>query len=260
MNNFSFKDYLEWADFGLDKLPRGKIIENPDDVLPMKPLNIEYVCEQIGKYKLGLKESTDQFFGEMQWGDGPGAVKLSFGPYRGLRVVIKHLTTNLHGEATWVCKKVLEVRNFYDKNEDTLAQKLIKLLEEVDKQGIESPKNDYENLENLVSYMASSLRRNTSQRIFTFEGIRRLTDNKHYIIHFGCMGAGLQRQGQKRLDQLHIEVKYESGLIKICCNEIGDSVKSHKWKIDPSQFIEYYSPAQSKEEIVGTVVSLLNSY
>ena len=73
---------------------------------------------------------------------------------------------------------------------------------------------------------------------------------------------GVQRQGQKRLDQLQVEVKYipENGYIKVAINELGSRIRSYKWQIDPSQYCEYYMPTQPQEEIIGTLVSLLNSY
>jgi hypothetical protein len=264
MIDFSFRTWLnEWADFGLDRLPRGKVLDRPDtEEKPLQPLNIEYVCNYLGKHKLGVKEAYEPYFGELQWGTGPGAIKLVFGPWRGLRAVIRRESIDIKGQKKWLCKKVLEVRNYYDKHEDTLTQNLLKLLEEVDKGQIEAPDKDFNGLERLVLHMSHELRRNTSQRIFIYEGIRRIVTNEHYIIHFGCTGMGVQRLGQKRLDQLQLEVRHdkESGFIKVTLQEIGDKITSHGWKIDPPQFTEYYSPAQPREEIIGTVLSLLNSY
>lgn len=257
-----FKEWLaEWADFGLDVVPQ-KNLERMDDEKPVSPLNVEYVCEQISKFKLGIKEATEPFFGEIEWGEGPGSIQLCFSSSRGAYAVIRRHTKNTLGESVWVCKKVVEIRNFYDRHEDSLAQNLIKMLEEVDNGQIESPVADFTGLERLVLYIADKLKTKTSQRIFLPEGIRRIVTNEHYIIQFGVTGMGVQRAGQKRLDQLHIEVNYNKslGLIKISCNEVGDRLRSHRWIIDPSQFIEYYSPAQPKEEIAGSLLSLLNSY
>jgi hypothetical protein len=264
MIDFSFKTWLnEWADFGLDKLPRGKQLLRIDpEEKPIQHCNLEYVCNQVSRHKLGIKEGTEPFFGEVQWGKGPGAVKVSIGPFGGTHAIVRKQTTNALGETIWVCKKVLEINNYYDQHEDTLTQNILKLAEEVDGQSIEAPVKDFNGLERLVLFMANELRRNTSQRIFIYEGIRKLEPNEHYIIHFGVTGMGVQRQDQKRLDQMQVEVKYdkERGFIKIAMNELGGPIRSHKWELDPSEFIEYYSPAQTKEEITGTVLSLLNSY
>lgn len=263
MQDISFKQWFaEYADFGLDMGKKLQRVIQPDDEKPLYPINLEYVTKDLLTQNLGTKKGKDVYFGEVQWGEGPGALKVTFGPFRGLNAVIRKQCTDLQGETRWICKKVLEVGNYYDKHADSLTVKILDLLKEVDTTNIEAPTNTYEGMERLVLHMASSLRRYTTQTILQYEGIRRLVENKHYIIHFACTGAGVQRQGQKRLDQLHVEMKYdqEGGYIKVAVNEIGDKIKAHKWQIDPSQYCEYYMPTQPQDEIIGTMVSLLNSY
>lgn len=263
MMDISFKKWLaEYADFGLDMGQKRQRIIRADDEKPIYPVDLEYVTKDLLTQKLGTKKSKDVYFGEVQWGDGPGSLKVTFGPFRGLNAIIRKQCTDLKGETRWICKKVLEVGNYYDKKADTLSFKILELLKEVDTTNIETPTNAYEGMERLVLQLASDLRRYTTQTVLQYEGIRRLVENKHYIIHFSCTGMGVQRQGQRRLDQLQIEAKYEqdAGYIKIAINEVGDKIKAHKWQIDPSQFCEYYMPTQPQDEITGTMVSLLNSY
>ena len=194
MKQYSFRQWLEYADFGFDPKRKPKVVQ-VDNEKPLRPLNIEYVVEDLVKQPLGIKEATQLYFGDVRWGEGPGAVRLTFHPYRGTCVSIRKLATDLQGEGRWVCKKVLEVGNYYDnKHEGNLSFKLWDLLKEVDVTGIEHPTADYDGLENLALQIASAIRKYTTQQIFIYDGIKRIEENKHYIVKFNCTGYGVQRQ------------------------------------------------------------------
>lgn len=266
MNKYSFKDWLsnklyEYADFGFD-LQNKDVPKNLEDENPEVRLNIEYVCDQLSRTNLGIKEALDTYFGEVQWGNNIGAVKVVFGPYGGLRAAIKKLCVDLKGEEKWVCKKVVEVKEKYDRNADSLIQNILKIAEIVDRQQIDAPDANFKQLENLVLHMASVLRRTNKQKILIYEGIKKIKENEHYIIHFGCTGMGVQRQDQKRLDQFQVVVRYfpQEGYISVNGQELGDKIKSHKWIVEPAEFTEFYMPHQPKDEIIETILIHLNSY
>jgi hypothetical protein len=262
--NYSFqkwRTYREWADFGFEKDKDTSVPEKNDDK-PLNPLDVEYVSQLLKRRKIGVKESKLCYFGEIQWGEGPGAIKLEFSPLGGLRVRILKQIPNLIGESMWICKKVIVIKNFYDEHPDTLIENLSGFLTEVDSQQLDTPSNTYDGLENLVLNMASSLLRHTTQKIFIYEGIRRLKENEDYIIHFGVTGMGVQRQDQKRLDQFAVQVTYnkKEGIIRVGGNELGSHIKNHKWEYDPSEFLEYFMPNQDYKEIIGSTLAHFNSY
>ena len=76
MDRYSFKTYVEWADFGFErnkkKLPKVK------NELPSKLVNIETVMKDIQNRPLGIKPPTSQYFSECQWGNGTGSVKIGY--------------------------------------------------------------------------------------------------------------------------------------------------------------------------------------
>lgn len=263
MKHYGFNTWLEFADFGLDmtKRPTDPDIANQDG--PFKPINIEYIIKSLKGKVFGEKYSIpNDFFGELQWGQEDGAVRLSFSPFGGVRAVLRTLTHNLEGDPTWICKKVIEVKHFFDEHPDKLSFKIDEALADIDYEGIESPKNDFKDLERLTIRLASNLRRNTTQKIFMYEGIRVIKENHNYIIHFGVTGMGVQAKGQKRLDKFCVQVEYstKTGLIKIVGNELGDRIGKHRWIYEPSDFIEFFSPAQEEDEINNAILALFNCY
>lgn len=264
MTNYSFNTWVnEYADFGLDVTKRPKDPEMANQDYPLNPLNVEYVIKSLKGKSLGEKYSIpNDFFGELQWGDQDGAIRLGFSSGGGTVVMLKKLTHDLEGEPTWICKKVIEVKNLYDEHPDRLIFQIKESLTEIDQEGIDAPVPYYEKLERLVLRLASELRRNTTQKIFIYEGIRVVQENYKYIIHFGVTGMGVQRRGQKRLDQfaIHTEYSKKTGLIKITGTPLGDVLAQHRWIYDPSTFIEWFSPSQKEEEINKAILAHFNCY
>ncbi len=263
MQEFSFKAWLEWADFGLDATKQQPQKQDKQHDSPIKRLDIEYVINDLKRTKIGAREAlSESFFGEAQWGTEPGALKLSFGPYGGLRAVIRKLSMDLQGNPRWVCKDVLEVKNLYDLKWDSLIQELYEKLNKLDEQGIDAPEPDWKGLENMVLRLASCLRRKSTQKPLMYEGIRKIDKNEHYIIHFGCSGMGRQRQDQKRLDQFQVDVTYDKdlGCVKVVGQELGDKIGRHRWIVDQAEYIEYFMPGQNEEEIMKSVLAHFNSY
>ena len=115
----------DWAKFGFEQRPlKGKIL-GPEDENPIINLDVEYVTNELRKLKLGIKEGTEKFFGEIIWGDdNPGDIKLTFSPYRGLHATIRKRTSDLTGKPTWICHQVMEIGNKFDKKADTLIADL----------------------------------------------------------------------------------------------------------------------------------------
>lgn len=253
LNDFKKWIIQEFADFGFDKVKKQIV---PINDLPEDPIDLGYVIEEIKRNRPGYK--ANDFFGNAQWGNTPGAVKLEFGPYGGLKAVIRKLSKNLMGEDRWICKKVVEIKDHTDAN--ALAYSLVEDLNEVQNKNIDGPGN-FAHLERLALRLAETLKRKTTQVIFINEGIKKTNENK-YIIHFDVTGMGVQRQGQKRLCQFDVYTEYmkDEGLIRITGEEIGSSIANWEFQADPSQFQEWFSPAQSFDEIINAILAHFNSY
>lgn len=264
MNDYRFNTWInEYADFGLGppKPPEEEMPGNQD--FPLMPLNVEYIVKSLRGKILGEKYIIpDNFFGELQWGQQDGAIRMSFSPLGGVRVILSKLSHTLEGDPVWICKKVIEVKNYFDDHPDKLSFEIAEQLNEIDNQDIDAPMAGYKGLERLVIQLASDIRRKTTQKIFIYEGIRVLKENECYIIHFGVTGMGVQARGQKRVDKFCIQCEYsdKTGIIKIAGQDLGDRIDKHRWIYDVSEFIDYFSPSQKIEEISDAIVVNFNCY
>lgn len=259
MNKYKFRNFVEFADFGFKQ----DLVEPPkNDPNPgvLKPLDIEYIQKALARIKRSGTQS-ERFFGEMQWGDKDGAVRLQFTPFGGVKAVIRKLTKDLQGESIWICKRVIEVRHLFDEHPDKLTSELDKIINEVASENIDAPSNAFDQTERLVLHLASKIRTARSD-LFFYEGVRRTKENADYTIHFGLHGMGVLRRGQKRVEQFCVRVAYhqDAGYIQIIGQEIDGPARRHDWKIDQAQWNEVYMPSQSIEEIIESQYHFIRSF
>lgn len=267
MKDYRFKHWLEYADFGLgvnDKKQKKTIRDDDEGEGPTQPLNIEYVVNSLKKSPIGSKfPMPNDFFGELQWGEQAGALRLTFTPFAGTRVIIRKLSHDLNGDPIWICHKVLEVKNLYDDSPDSLTLMLQDVLIEMDHQGIDTPVADFKDMQRLVIRIAGKLRCKNTQNIFMYEGIRMIKPNEEYIIHWGVTGMGRQARGQQRVDQFAIHCTYSPkiGTIKVTGTEIGGKLDNYTWYYNqPSNFNEIFVAGQGGEEISHSVLTLFNTF
>jgi len=131
----------------------------------------------------------------------------------------------------------------------------------IDTTPLEYAKEKYDELDNLVSSMVSSLKR-TARDYFIFEGVRKLND-KNFIIRFGVRGSGVEAPDQRRVleNQTHIVFNEETGVLRLFNFNIEtDTGKAAKWEIMPNDSDFYFAPSQSRDEIIETIADTLHWY
>lgn len=250
MTRLTFKDFLEARDiFGFDaEKPKDPSEDSMLDK-PIHQFNIELMMDILGKKKIGNHRAIPHFVNEIRWGGEPGAVKLEVDT--GFTFYVKKLGKDMQGNERWCSKKVLQLnRQGYGSTEDTVAEEIHGHLKNAFESQLESPKADYDDLENLVVNIYNKAKK-VAKSIFIPEGIRRLSDNA-YIIRMGVRGQGCERQGHMRVEQNQLLVSHDPqcGTIRISNYNIESPVGGpHSWKIQPSDFDIYVFPTQGRDEI-----------
>lgn len=248
------KNFNEWADFGFTRPDEYKKPIDSDDKLTYS-YHIEQIIKELRKAGMGIKEAKqNDFSSEVNWGEGPGALNVIIRPFGGLRASLRRQTYDLNGMATWVTHKVIEIDD--KSNYENITEEIIENLRIIDKENIPAPKSSCYNLEKLVIKIAEGINRHSKQKIMMYEAIRILRPQRDYIIHYGVKGMGRQAEGQKRVDQIQIQVKFDefTGLITVCANEIGDKIGKHSWKFYPSELIEKFTPTQDPKIIIDCMI------
>ena len=257
----SFKNWCitEGKDiFGFDKDIRPEK-KDMTDVNPIDFFDIEKITHNLAMHNVGELLPEVQFVSEVTWGDGNGSMRVRINTW--LNVIIERKTIDLTGKEQWIAKKIYQLNHKqYGGMEDAVAHEILQEVENVYKRRLDSPSKEYKEFQTLVSSVASAIRRNAHD-IFIFNGIKRINEN-NYIIRLALRGHGVQRKGQKRVEENHTQMTYdqEAGLIRLTNYNIESSLAQHEWAVTQSDIDWYFAPTQEKEEIAQTISTTLHWY
>ena len=266
MKRLSFKEFIineDYADFGFDPQERRSPVPPADTVndddLPTVQVNIEYLCNLLAAKPVGLREGKQKYFSVIEWGDGPGSIRVRIGTR--CETIIERLQYDLEGNPIWATKRTFCVnrRKFHDK-EAVIAKEIHEELKEINELPLESPSREYKELPDLIRAMASGTARSVNDPLF-YEGVKKINDN-NYIIYFGAKGQGVGEVGQRRIEEVLIDVSFnpKTGVIKLINGEVESPLKQRTWEMMPSDYILHYMPSQSRDEIVNTIATLMKYY
>lgn len=260
----NFKDWLLKEDiFGFEKNKTEKSFEEKDKD-PIIRIDAEIITEALSKMNLNGQVPFSAFPDEIQWGKNPGAIKMVISPLGSFKNIIRKLQIDLEGNQVWVCKKVIPYRELLHVSkqfDEDLAIELFEIIEETNKQDIESFSKDYNNLERLTIKTSNKIQANLP-KLLIFRGIKEIRKNENYLIFFEYRGHGAEAPGSARVEQFVIEMNYNSknGVIRSMGYEVQSPMKGHRWIPQPSEWDEYFSTSQSEEEISKCISSALGTY
>jgi len=259
MTHTGFQKWCEVRDvFGFEKELYAEPKDN-NDALPIKRLRLGHLTDDLLRYKLGTKTPQSPFVGHVEWGRGPGAIKVWIGT--GLNVMFERLAIDLQGQNRWACKRVYQIpQEGYGGHEDAIAQEIMEVAAEIDKAPPESPNADYNDLESLVVAMSNRLKR-VARDIFVFEGTRKVDDNQ-YIIRFSVRGHGVEAPDQQRVEEHQVRLVFykDTGVIEVVDYNIESPIGAHTWEIMSKDTGWSYYPSQPPEEIIETIANTMAWY
>lgn len=263
----SFKKWLvESSDiFGFEKINNQIPLEVQDEY-PITPINIENMMNELLRTKLNETSPFSKFLHHIQWGTHNGATQMVVSPLGSFKSIIRRLQTNLLGESVWICKKILPYKDVMHANlkiDEDLAHILFDEIQKTNEKHVESAIGDYKNLENLIVQLVRKCQEpSILPKLFIFRGVRELKHNENYIIHFECRGQGVETPGSGRLEMFSIDMSYnpKTGLVRSIGHDVQSPKKGHRWTPQPSEWDEYFSPAQDNSEIIKCICGALSTY
>lgn len=259
--SFSFQKWLiqEKADiFGFERELRPQK-KNIQDSQPINSFDIEKIIQFLASHNIGQLQPEIVYVNEVHWSQGPEAVRVLINNW--LNVQIERRVTDLCGEYKWVTKKVYQLNhNQYGGMEDAVSHEILQEVERVHNNRPDSPMQKYEDFENLVSTVAGAIRRNAND-IFFFGGIRRINEN-NYVIRMNLRGHGIQRKGQKRVEENHTQMTFDPriGLVRLTNYNIESPLGEHKWEITQTDIDWNFAPTQTKDEISRAISTTMHWY
>lgn len=264
----TFREWLfkEGRDiFGFEGKTDHRPVEVKDED-PIVPMNAEVIIETMLDTEIEGRKAFSDYPDQVQWGKEPGAMQMVISPLGSFKSIVRRLQTNLKGESVWVCKKIIPYRDIMHSNvrfDEIFAMNLFEQVEKISKDQIEAPDGDYKKLEALTLRIANACtQRNVMPKLFLFRGVREVVKNENYIIFFEPRGQGAEAPGSARVEQFAIDMSYDksTGMIRSFGHDVQSPMKGHVWYPQPSEWDEYFSPAQPQNEIAQIIASALSTY
>jgi len=269
MNRLLFKQWMlsEMADFGFDQdqqgQPKGGTEEMEGDS-PFKNLDGSKIITELASFPaLGPNQPLRRWNDVVEWGSGPGAIQVGVTPLGSMRVVIRRMTKDLCGENTWICTKVIPLSdNAAESKETSIAHDVYDMITESSNEMIPGPAKEFDELERLSWKLWAATKRDHPSYCMFPIGMRQQNEN-YYKLVFEFRGHGVQKIGSgARAEQFNIDMVWEPkrGLIRCLGYDIDSSLGQHSWKVQPSEFNEYFSPQQKHETIIASIVQTFLQY
>lgn len=265
----TFKDYILQEQrkdiFAFEKSPPSSR-ESQIDETPIEPINIELMMNELSRFKLNEQKPFSKFLNHIQWGKYNGATQMVVSPLGSFKSIIRRLQTNLEGNDVWICKRILPYKDIMHANlkiDENLAHLLFEEIEKISETQLESAIGDYGDLEKLVTKLSQEVQKpKILPKIFIFMGTKEIKYNEHYIIYFELTGQGVEAPTANRVEMFAIEMCYnnKTGLIKSFGHDVQSPKKGHRWYPQPSEWEEYFSPAQPLKEITNSICAALSTY
>jgi hypothetical protein len=144
--------------------------------------------------------------------------------------------------------------------EKMIAVRVHELADYIDKTPLETPKNKYEKLEELVVMIASNMKLKHPP-VMNFQGVMRQNDNT-YIIYFSYNGYGIEAPGQRKVNQFNVYIEFikDKGLIRSWGAEHSAPHLLYNYEPQPPEWDEYFSCDQNKNEIVTILENIFKTY
>jgi hypothetical protein len=269
-----FKIWVEASDvFGFDDIKvrmrekEEEEKEQEEEDKPVKPFSVQWFMDSLARKKIGGRiRSNHAFLDQIIWGDKKdGSIRVRLQP--NIVVYVERLITDLKGEPTWICKKVFkpDVKKFTG-HEDIVAEDVFDVVEELWADDLDKTNAEYKSTLQLVKRMSGRMQQNAPD-MYLFQDVKEVNPN-YYIIYFSLRGAGVGhlagRGGQVgRTPEATIDINYnkERGLIQIIMTTVTSGGRGNDdWQLDIPYLNAYYTPSQSKDEIIDTIITALKYF
>jgi hypothetical protein len=271
MSRLLFKKWLlsEMADYGFEKNYHGRPKGGTEELEgnePFKPLDGSKIVTELRKLPaLGPNAPYRKWHDMVEWGTGSGAIQVGVTPLGCMKIVVRQQINDLQGEPTWICQNVVPLGdNEAINKEEVIAHDVYDKVNEISQGMLPSPAREYNELHRLSNKLWTAAKRNHPSYCMFPVSFRKQNED-YYKLVFEFRGQGVLRQQPSkpaRAEQFDIDVFWDSkkGLIKIWGYDIDSTLSQHSWKVQPSNFDEWFSPSQETEDIIDNVIKIFMQY
>lgn len=224
----------------------------------IKDINIHKIINLINNKKINNLECKRVSANEIVYGEEDEAIRALIGS--GLNVYFNRKRKDLLGLPIWITKKIYQIDRINYIKEEYLAEEILDVIEQLIKTPLESPKDKYENLYELVKEISKKCTTNW-KGIFYPKGIKQTGENE-YIVRLGVTGQGVGAPDSRRVieNQTAISFVPKHGYIMINNYNIESPIGKMSFSIMPKDTKLTFFPTQSVKEIAEAVSNIIYWY
>jgi len=259
-------NFKEWANFGFGD----KKLKEPEGgtkpILGHKPIDIihsgKIIEEIINSPAIGNLQLNQKFEDLLEWGNDVGAIQMQCTPLGSYKIVVRRKLTDLFGEQHWVCKKIFPIEEgYHNTREEMYASDIHSYISKLNETMIDRAVKEYNGFNKLSLKLFAAVRQKYPSYCMFPVGMMKVNENYHkYVFEF--RGHGVEAPTASRAEQFNIDLLWDSkkGLIKCWGYDIDSTTRQHTWRVQPSEWNEWYAPTQDVGEIIDSVVKIFMTY
>lgn len=267
MEKLHFKAWVinELANYGSASTKNGKprggtAVMWGDEVF--KKINVNTIIDELARLPIGNTEPRQKWAEVVEYGYGPGALRVSMSPNGSLKAVTRRLTTDLQGENVWVCKHIFPLCDNKDQRRETeIAHLIHNYLNELSDKDLDAPVKDFDDIEGLARKLWEGAKKYHPGYIMFPYNLKKMNDD-YYKLVFEIRGQGIGTPNSSRTEQFDIDLYYDrqKGLIRCWGYDIASPAKQRLWQVQTPEWDEWFSPRQDYEEIIENILSSFLQY
>jgi len=261
-----FIDIREFAEFGfgsnITKNTMGGTVPSKGDI----PIDVihssKIIAELVSNGNIGNLQLNHKFQDLLEYGSDVGALQLQLTPLGSYKIVVRRKVISVTGEHKWVCKKVFPLNEGeHNTKEEAYASEIHEYLQSLNDQNLDSPNVDYQDFNKLSLKLFANVRRVFPSYCMFPIGMYKKNENYHkYVFEF--RGHGVEAPTGSRAEQFDIDLVYypKQGMLRCWGYDIDSSKRQHSWKVQPSEWDEWFTPTQHKDEIIESISRTFMTY
>lgn len=269
MQNLLFKQWLisEMADYGFDTYQNNKVMggteKEPGEEV-FKKINTSKIMSELTKLpSIGPNHSNHSWEHVVEWGYGPGAIKIEIAPLGSSRLITRRKIKDLQGEDAWICKNVRGLKDVKDQDKEIgIAQDMHELATNISQEMIEGPDKEFPDFNRLAWKTWQSVKKTHPSYCMYPVSLRKQNENYYKMIfEYRGHGQGHVDSGSNGMLQYDIDLFWdkEKGLIR-CFGYGIETNNGPSWNIAQQEWNEFFSPHQSSEEIIECIINTFMQY
>lgn len=267
MSDFKrFLNIFEFAEFGFGSKLIKKPIGGTKSVTGYKVIDIihssKIVNEIMNSGNIGSSAPKQKFENLIEYGSEPGAIQFHLTPLGSYKIITRRLTTASNGERTWICKKVFPLEEgVHNTLETVYASDIHTYMKKLNEDNLDAPSTEFKDFNKLSLRIFANVRKVFPSYCMFPIGLYKKNEDYHkYVFEF--RGSGVEAPTAGRAEQFDIDLLYDRklGLIRCWGYNIDSSTKQHSWKVQPSEWDEWFAPTQRFEEIIESISKIFMTY